>query len=148
MTKEKERSALKFSRKVKAEAGIPTASLPDIVFMLILFFMVSTVFKEFRGIPVRLPAAKQIEKLPGKRNVVYLWADDRDRVSMDDKFIDIKEISNIMYNKLSDPMKQIRVVSMKVDQQAKMGTITQIHEELREAGGAALNVNYSTKTAN
>jgi len=139
---------LKFSRKVKAEAGIPTASLPDIVFMLILFFMVSTVFKEFRGIPVRLPAAKQIEKLPGKRNVVYLWADDRDRVSMDDKFIDIKEISNIMYNKLSDPMKQIRVVSMKVDQQAKMGTITQIHEELREAGGAALNVNYSTKTAN
>ena len=139
---------MKFQRKSRAEGGIPTASLPDIVFMLLIFFMVSTVFKEFRGIPVRLPSAKQIEKLPGKRNVVYLWADDRDRVSMDDKFIDIKEISNIMYNKLSDPTKQIRVVSMKIDEQAKMGTITKVHEELREAGGAALNVNYSTKTAN
>ncbi len=139
---------MKFQKKSKAEGGIPTASMPDIVFMLILFFMVSTVFKEFRGIPVRLPAARKIEKLPGKRNVVYLWADDKDRVSMDDKFIEIREISTYMYNKLSDPTKQIRVVSMKIDEQAKMGTITRIHEELREAGGAALNVNYSTKTAN
>lgn len=140
---------MKFSRKSKAEAGIPTASMPDIVFMLILFFMVSTVFKEFRGIPtIRLPAAKQIEKLPGKRNVVYLWADDRDRISMDDKFVDINNVSNILYDKLSDPLRQIRVVSMKIDEQANMGTVTKIHEELREAGGAALNVNYSTKTAN
>jgi len=139
---------LKFKMKSRAEGGIPTASMPDIVFMLLIFFMVSTVFKEFRGINVRLPSAKQIEKLPGKRNVVYLWTDDRDRISMDDKFIDLKEISNIMYNKLSDPTKQIRVVSMKIDEQAKMGTITKVHEELREAGGAALNVNYSTKTAN
>jgi len=143
---------LKFKKKSKAEGGIPTASLPDIVFMLLIFFMVSTVFKEFRGIPVRLPAARKIEKLPGKRNVVYLWADDRDRVSMDDKFIEIRDISDIMYNKLSDPTKQIRVVSMKIDEQANMGTITKIHEELRDVGGevgsAALNVNYSTKTAN
>lgn len=139
---------MKFQKKSKAEGGIPTASMPDIVFMLILFFMVSTVFKEFRGIPVRLPAAKKIEKLPGKRNVVYLWADDRDRVSMDDKFLDVREISDIMYNKLKDPTSQIRVVSMKIDEQAKMATVTRIHEELREVGGAALNVNYSTKTAN
>lgn len=139
---------MKFKKKSKAEGGIPTASLPDIVFMLLIFFMVSTVFKEFRGIPVRLPAARKIEKLPGKRNVVYLWTDKSDRVSMDDKFIEIRDISDIMYNKLSDPIKQIRVVSMKIDEQANMGTITRIHEELREAGGAALNVNYSTKTAN
>jgi biopolymer transport protein ExbD len=139
--------ALKFQKKNKAEGGIPTASLPDIVFMLLIFFMVSTVFKEFRGIPVRLPDAKKIEKLPGKRNVINMWADDRGRVSLDDKFIEIKEISNLIYNKLADPLHQIRVVSLKVDKQAKMLTVTQIHEELREAGGAALNVNYSTKTA-
>lgn len=139
---------MNFKRKSNAKGGIPTASLPDIVFMLIIFFMVSTVFKEFRGIPVRIPSAKKIEKLPGKRNVVYLWADDRDRVSMDDKFIMINEISDVMRNKLSDPTKQIRVVSMKIDEKAKMRTISKIHDQLRETGGAALNVNYSTKTAN
>lgn len=138
---------MKFEKKSKAEGGIPTASLPDIVFMLLIFFMVSTVFKEFRGIPVRLPDAKKIEKLPGKRNVIYVWADDRGRVSMDDKFVEVREIRNILYNKLDDPLSQIRVVSLKIDKQAQMLTVSQIHEELREAGGAALNVNYSTKTA-
>lgn len=138
---------MKFSKKSKADTGIPTASMPDIIFMLLIFFMVSTVFKEFRGIPVRLPAAKKIEKLPGKRNVAYIWADDRDRVSIDDKFVEIREISKLMYDKLNDDLAPLRVVSLKIDGRAKMGLVTKIQEELREAGGAALTVNYSTKTA-
>jgi len=138
---------LEFKKKSKAEAGIPTASMPDIIFMLLIFFMVSTVFKEFRGIPVRLPAARKIEKLPGKRNVAYIWADDRDRVSIDDQFVEIRDISKIMYDKCNDEMSPLRVVSLKIDERAHMGFITKIQEELREAGGAALVVNYSTKTS-
>jgi len=138
---------LEFKKKSKAEAGIPTASMPDIIFMLLIFFMVATVFKEFRGIPVRLPAARKIEKLPGKRNVAYIWADDRDRVSIDDTFVEMRDISNLMYDKCNDEFSPLRVVSMKVDERSRMGFITKIHEELREAGGAALNVNYATKTA-
>jgi biopolymer transport protein ExbD len=138
---------LKFSRKSQTQAEIPTASLPDLVFLLIIFFMVSSTFKEFRGIPVRLPAAKQIEKLPGKRNVAYIYADDRNRISIDDKFIDTKEIANIMYKKCTDPIIPMRVVSLRIDERANMGFVSKIQEELRVAGGAALNVNYSTKTS-
>ncbi|NOZ62679.1 MAG: biopolymer transporter ExbD [Calditrichaeota bacterium] len=138
---------MKFNKKSKAEAGIPTASMPDIIFMLLIFFMVTTVFKEFRGIPVRLPAARKIEKLPGKRNVAYIYADDRDRVSIDDKFVEIREISRLMYDKMRDEIAPLRVVSMKIDERANMGFVTKIQEELRKAGGTALNVNYSTKTA-
>jgi len=138
---------LKFSRKSKIEAGIPTTSLPDIVFLLLIFFMVSAVFKQYRGIPVRLPAASKTEKLPGKRNVAYIWADDKNRISIDDKFLNTNEIPDIIYNKVSDRLNPLRVVSMKIDERAKMGFVSKIHEELRETGGAALNVNYSTKTA-
>ncbi len=49
---------MKFEKKEKAAAEIPTASMPDIIFMLLIFFMVSAVFKEFRGLPVTLPSAK------------------------------------------------------------------------------------------
>jgi biopolymer transport protein ExbD len=138
---------LKFSKKIKAEAVIPTASLPDLVFLLIIFFMVSSVFKEFRGIPVRLPSAKQIEKLPGKRNVAYIYANERDLISIDDRFIDLMEISKIMYAKCTDPLVPLRVVSLRIDERANMSFVSKIQEELRVAGGAALNVNYSTKTA-
>ncbi len=136
---------MKFQKKAKAEGAIPTASLPDIVFMLLIFFMVSTVFKEFRGIPVRLPSAKKIEKLPGKRNVAYIYANDKGQIMIDDRFVEKAEISKIMYSKRADPLHPLKVVSMRIDQKTKMSVVTSIHEELRKAD--ALNVNYSAKTA-
>jgi len=74
---------LKFQGKQKAEPGIPLSSLPDIVFLLLIFFMVSSVFKEFQGLPVTLPNARKIEKLQGKRDVAYLWISEDGEVSID-----------------------------------------------------------------
>jgi biopolymer transport protein ExbD len=145
-TKYKRRGkALKFDKKSKAQAGIPTASLPDIVFMLLIFFMVSTVFKEFRGIPVKLPSARKIEKLPGKRDVAYVYANRAGQVMVDDRFIEMREISKIMYAKRADPLHPLKVVSMKIDERTKMSVVNNIHDELRKAD--ALNVNYSAKKA-
>lgn len=134
---------MKFKGKVKAETGIPTASLPDIVFLLLIFFMVSSVFKEFTGIPVVLPQAKKIEKLPGKRDIAYIWADANGRISVDDKIVQIDDISSIMYAKRADPMHPLKAVSLKIDRATKMGVVTDIHEQLRKAD--ALNINYSAK---
>lgn len=136
---------MKFEGKQKAKSGIPLSSLPDIVFLLLIFFMVSSVFKEFTGLPVTLPDARKIEKLQGKRDVAYLWLSEDGKVSIDDKLVDIDEISGIMYQKRRDPMHPLRVVSLKIDKDAKMGKVTDIHEELREAD--ALNINYSAKPA-
>lgn len=135
---------MKFEKKQKAQSGIPTASLPDIVFMLLIFFMVSTVFKEFRGIPVRLPEAYKIEKLPGKRDVAYIYANQKGLVMVDDRFVEMGEIRKIMYQKRADPLHPLKVVSLRIDRKTKMSVVTEIHEELREAD--ALNVNYSAKT--
>ncbi|MFQ5823843.1 MAG: ExbD/TolR family protein [bacterium] len=136
---------MKFEGKQKAQSGIPLASLPDIVFLLLIFFMVSSVFKEFSGLPIRLPDARKIEKLQGKRDVAYLWVGKDGQISIDDKLIDLKDISTIMYQKRIDPMHPLKVVSLKIDKNTKMGLVTDIHEELREAD--ALNINYSAKPA-
>ena len=132
---------VKFEKKQTASTQIPTASMPDIVFMLLLFFMVSTVFKEFTGLPVELPSAHQIEKLPGKRNVSYIWIDKDGRISIDDKLVDVKQVANIMYQKrVANPR---IVVSLKVDKDADMGVVMDVQQQLREAD--ALKVNYSAK---
>ncbi len=136
---------MKFESKQKAKSGIPLSSLPDIVFLLLIFFMVSSVFKEFSGIPVRLPNARKIEKLQGKRDIAYLWISRDGQVSIDDKFVDIKDISKIMYQKRIDPMHPLKLVSMKIDRETEMGVVTDVQEELREAD--ALNINYSAKPA-
>lgn len=132
---------VEFKKKETASPQIPTASMPDIVFMLLLFFMVTTVFKEFSGLNVLLPSAKQIEKLPGKRNVSYIWIDKNGTISIDDKLVEVKQVAMIMYNKRVDNPRI--VVSLKIDQGANMGWVSDVQQQLREAD--ALKINYSAK---
>ncbi|NIA31037.1 MAG: biopolymer transporter ExbD [Actinobacteria bacterium] len=121
--------------------------MPDIVFMLLIFFMVSTVFKESNGLNVVLPAAKRIEKLPGKRDVAVIWADRSGRISIDDKLIKIADIEPIIRTKARDELHPMKLVSLRIDKEVEMSEVTAIQEQLRTVGSTALNINYSTKTA-
>ena len=134
---------MKFESKNKVKPGIPLSSLPDIVFLLLIFFMVSSVFKEFSGLPVTLPEARKIEKLSGKRDVAYIWVNKDGQISVDDRFVNLDAVSKMMYQKRLDPEHPLKLVSMKIDRDGEMGTVTDLHEQLREAD--ALNVNYSAK---
>jgi biopolymer transport protein ExbD len=133
-------------KKTRAMPVISTASMPDIVFLLIIFFMISSVFKEFRGMPIILPSAKKIEKLRGKRDVGYMWVDRFDRIMVDDRVITLDEVSEMMYMKRADPISPLRVVSLKIDEEVKMGIVTDVQEELKKAD--CLNISYATKTKN
>ena len=64
-----------FTKKSKAKPEISTASLPDIIFMLLIFFMVTTVLRE-QEVQVRtiLPEAEALTKIEQKRYVSYIWA--------------------------------------------------------------------------
>ena len=133
---------MNFSRKTKISSEIPTSSMPDIIFMLLIFFMVTTVLREYSGLPVNIPKAEKIEKLKGKRHTAHIWISKEGLVSINDRLFAVQDVAKIMYEKrVSDP--QI-VVSLKADEEAKMELISSIHEELREAD--ALKLNYSTKT--
>ena len=93
---------MKFESKNKVKPGIPLSSLPDIVFLLLIFFMVSSVFKEFSGLPVILPEAREIEKLQGKRDVAYIWVSREGVISVDEKSMRIADIYPVMDQKRRD----------------------------------------------
>ncbi len=131
---------MKFAKKSKIKTAIPTASMPDIIFMLLIFFMVATVIRQYSGLKVDLPEATKIQKVPGsKRHIVTIWADRNHQVVVDD--INIKKLTNlrsVMYQKLvNDPQLQ---VALKIDKKNKMGFVNKIHQELRKAN--TLKVHY------
>lgn len=132
---------MQFAKKSKAGAAIPTASLPDIIFMLLIFFMVVTVFKEFRGLPVLTPSARTTEKLETKRNVAYIWVDKLGRISIDDKIMSMDDVQPVIADKFSQNRRL--VVSLKIDKDVEMGMVTDIQEQLRDA--YALRVSYATR---
>lgn len=138
-------------KSARTKQDIPTASLPDIIFMLLIFFMVTTVLREVTlKVQTRLPQAEAIQKIEEKRLVAYLYVG-RERlqgnrlgdvsIQIDDALVDMEDVRFIMYRKLNEQPRLI--VSLRVDEQAEMGFLTDVQQELREAG--TLRVNYSTK---
>ena len=141
-----------FTKKSKAKPEISTASLPDIIFMLLIFFMVTTVLRE-QEVQVRtiLPQAEALTKIEQKRYVSYIWMGPEKlrgnrlgdtHVQIDDAIIDdMASIRTIMYRKLTEEPRLI--VSMRVDEESEMGVVTDVQQELRKGG--TLRINYSSK---
>ena len=85
---------MKFERKNKASNEISTSSMPDIIFMLLIFFMVTTVMREFDGLDVLIPSAKMVEKLESKRHTAYIWATKDGLISINDRIINFTNLLN------------------------------------------------------
>ena len=133
---------MKLNRKNKQKSEISTSSMPDIIFMLLIFFMVTTVMREYEGLDVIIPRAKMIEKLESKRHTSYVWATKDGLVSVDDRIININNLSGLMYHKIAKDPKI--TVSLKSDEKTTMKLITDIHTQLRTAN--ALKLSYSALT--
>ena len=133
---------MKLNRKTKESNEISTSSLPDIIFMLLIFFMVTTVMREFEGLDVILPRAKTIEKLESKRHTSYVWATKDGLISVDDQIVNIANLGDLVYQKITKDPKL--TISLKSDENSLMKTISDVHTELRKA--QALKLNYSALT--
>src|SRR5690554_2596620 len=146
----------KFKKKqAKTKQDVPTSAMPDVVFMLLFFFMVTTVLREVTlQVRVNLTQAENIEKIDGKRLVSYLYIGPErlpnnqlgdDKVQIDDAIIeDIGAIRTIMYDKLREQPKLI--VSLRVDENSEFGLLTDVQKELQQA--STFRVNYSTRREN
>lgn len=143
----------KFQKKqANTKQGVPTSAMPDVVFMLLIFFMVTTVLREVElQVQIDYAAAENIEKIEQKRLVSYIYIGPErlgagrlgeTRVQIDDALVDdIGAIRNIMYDKMIEQPRLI--VSLRVDRDSEFGIITDVKQELRHAG--ALRINYSTR---
>ncbi len=138
-------------KSAKTSQDIPTASLPDIIFMLLIFFMVTTVMRETELlVRTSLPAAEAVEKIEQKRLVSYIYVGPKvedgggygeDAVQIDDAIVDdLNEIRNIMYRKVLEEPQMI--ISFRVDKEVETGLLYDVQAELREA--ETLRINYST----
>ena len=101
--------------------------------------MVTTVMREFEGLEVILPRAETIEKLESKRHTSYIWSTKDGLVSVDDKLVNMNDLGEAMYLKITKDPKL--TVSLKADENSIMETLTDIHTQLKKA--QALKLNYS-----
>ena len=149
----------KFSKgKKKPQPAISTASLPDIVFMLLFFFMVVTKLRDSElMVKVSTPFATQLTKLEDKSLVNYLYIGrpvekykatygTKPRLQLSDKFANINEIPIFLERfrvKIPEAQRTKITTSLRVDGQVTMGIVQDVKTELRKA--SQLKINYSAK---
>ncbi len=143
----------KFRKKKKGLPAISTASLPDIVFMLLFFFMVTTTMRETElkiNTPT-LPAATEVKKLEHKSLVstIYVGSSKNknitgDKIQVNDKIINYNEVQTFILSERAERKEEevpFMTTSIKADKNANVGTILDIKEQLREIH--ALKVSFS-----
>ncbi len=130
-----------FERRAKVELGIPTASMADIAFLLLIFFMVSTTFAKYRGLQVVLPEAEKVQRIETRRNIVHIWISADGRISVDDMLMDADKLAVVMSEKMRKNPRII--VSLRVDERTPYGKVSEVIQALRRAD--ALRVNFATR---
>ena len=138
--------------------AISTASLPDIIFMLLFFFMVVTVLRDAElKVQVSTPYATELTKLEEKSLVNYLYIGrptpkfqpvygTKPRIQLGDKFATIAEIPLFLeQHKVRVPeAKRAQITSsLRVDGDVTMGIVSDVKTQLRKSN--QLKVNYSAK---
>lgn len=140
----------------KGDPAISTASLPDIVFMLLFFFMVTTVMREVDlKVKISTPEATEITKFKNKSLVTYIYIGEPNdvkthgttsRIQLGDAIGEIADVGPYIEMKRAEHVEaEVKklITSLKVDSGTKMGVITDVKQELRRV--SALKISYSTR---
>ena len=149
----------KFAKKRgKSKPEISTASLPDIIFMLLFFFMVVTVLRDASlQVAVSTPQATELTKLEKKSLVNYLYIGrpikqyqslygTKPRLQLGDKISNIHDIPIFLEKhrvKLPENQRTQITSSLRIDGKVTMGIVQDVKTELRKSN--QLKVNYSAK---
>ncbi len=143
-------------KKERSTPGISTASLPDIIFMLLFFFMVSTSMKEVTyKVIIRLPEASEAKKIERKSLVSYIYIGPpvpalrskygtKPVIQLNDQIATVADIPQyVEEERAARPQADVplMIFSLKIDKNTDMGIVSDVKEELRKV--QALKINYA-----
>lgn len=134
-----------------------TSSMPDLVFAILFFFMVTTTMRsEELMVKIKLPSATEVQKLEKKSLVTYINIGPPTdakfgtgtQMQLNDKFAEVEDIQDYIAQEkssMSESDQQLMTVSIKADEDTRMSYISDVKQALRKA--YALKISYSSRKA-
>lgn len=131
-----------FERKSKASDTIPSSSLADIAFLLLIFFMVTTVFRKEQERNIEWPDAAATQQIDEKRqNIMYVWVEETGQVFINDRPVNMSDVSSLVAPAWTESNRRLRI-SLRADARAPYRYINSVTDEIKEAG--AMYVVFAT----
>jgi len=131
-----------FGRKAKIEAKIPTSSMADIAFLLLIFFLATTIFKMEEGLVVHLPKAVTGDKM-ARETISHIWINAAGKISIDDKLVEMDNIEPIMAQKWRD--NPALIVGFQTDRNVPYRIMHDAMEQLKRANALSVAFNVEKK---
>jgi biopolymer transport protein ExbD len=124
-------------KKKEKKSEIPTASMADIAFLLLTFFLVTTTIDIDKGIGLVLPPKGEAKEV-SKKNITNLLINEAGSVMIDEQITDIRNIKNIIRDKIANNPNII--VSVKTDERTKYQYYIQVLDQLKQANAKKISI--------
>ncbi len=123
-----------FSRKSQASSDVPDSSMADIAFLLLIFFMVTTVFQKDRQRDIVWPQAEATQKIDEKlKNIFNIWVQRDGGIFINDRPHGMGEVTQVIAP-LYVASDRALVISIRADQDVQYNTMDLLQKQLVAAG--------------
>ena len=130
--------AVKFNRRKQAVGDITTASMSDIAFLLLIFFIVTTVFLDEQGLPMQLPGASSEQAKINPKNILNIDIAANNQITLDGAVFAVTAIESEVRRRVAANEKL--VIQLKVDEDAFYGTMVDVLDELHLADAKKISL--------
>lgn len=113
--------------------------MADIAFLLIIFFMVTTIFKLEEGLPITLPRSEAGEKIP-REKIAHVWIDRYGTISIDDLVVSVNDIEPLITAKIRE--NPALIIAFNTDDQTPYDIVNESMDRLKLAN--ALRISFTT----
>ena len=128
-------------RESRVSPEIPTASMADIAFLLIVFFLVTTTMNQDKGLSLHLPPVGETKEVQSK-NILNVWINARDQLA----FFENDQLTPIPTGQLQSQIKARMaendklIISVKTERGATYRTFVDVLDELKMAGATKISI--------
>lgn len=128
---------MQLKKKNKSKPEIPASAMSDIAFLLLIFFMTTTVFNVDKGPQINLPAAEEVEKTK-RKDTIALYIDANGNVNVDGRYIALEYLPEVIVDEVaSNP--SLKII-LKTDRAAEYGAVMAVFQKLQDAGAYYLSL--------
>ena len=140
-----------YRRKPHVIPGLNTASLPDLIFTVLFFFMIVTHMRKVTPkVKYNVPTGTELTRLTKKSAISYIYIgkplhhkSGKSMIQVNDKYADINDIKDYVIGereRMTPEDRKKMTISIKADKETRMGVVTDVKEALREIDARKINM--------
>ncbi len=124
-------------KRTRVSAAIPTSSMADIAFLLIVFFLVTTSFAHDKGLGLNLPASGASTRVPS-RNITKVWINASGEIMHDQEIVTLEQMGERVRTMTEN--NENLIVSIKTDPDAMYESFVDVVDEIKLAGNDKISI--------